>query len=165
MSFNAEEIKKICAREFLIPFEGTGPRDKQGNFLAYVDPSSGGEPITISYGLTFDENGVKVKLGDVWTPEKAMRAKEAVLNTFLLGLLKLSPVLYLENSRRVAAVLSWCYNCGLRNYRISTFKKRVDEQDWEGAAEECLKWDRGNGKVMKGLTRRRQAEAKAILNP
>ena len=165
MSFNAEEIKKICAREFLIPFEGTGPRDSQGNFLAYVDPASGAEPITISYGLTFDENGVKVKLGDTWTPEKAMRAKEAVLNTFLLGLIKLSPKLVLEPPRRIAAVLSWVYNCGLRNYRISTFKKRIDEQDWEGTAEECLKWNRGNGKVMKGLTRRRQAEAKAILNP
>lgn len=165
MSFNAEEIKKVCAREFLIPFEGTGPRDNQGNFLAYVDPASGGEPITISYGLTFDENGVKVKLGDVWTPEKATRAKEAVLNSFLLGLLKLSPKLVLEPSRRIAAVLSWCYNCGLRNYRISTFKKRVDDQDWQGAAEECLKWSRAAGRVMKGLVRRRQYEAAAILKP
>lgn len=165
MSFSTEEVKKICTREFLIPFEGTGPRDSQGNFLAYVDPASGGEPITISYGLTFDENGVKVKLGDVWTPEKALRAKEAVLNTFVLALLKLSPRLVLEPSRRIAAVLSWCYNVGMRNYRLSTFKKRIDSQDWEGAAEECLKWSRASGKVMRGLTRRRQSEARAILNP
>lgn len=165
MSFDAEEIKSICSKEFLIPFEGEGKKDSSGNFVAYADPASGAEPYTISWGLTFDEYGIKVKKDDVWTREKALRAKQAVLNGFLLELFKLSPTISLEKSRRVAAVLSWVYNCGLRNYRISTFKKKIDAQDWVGAAEECLKWDRGNGKVMKGLTRRRKYEASAILNP
>ena len=171
MSFSIEEVMKICSKEFLIPFESYHKKLPSGDCIAYPDPSAvndpikKGEPWTIGYGSTFDEFGIKVRQGDIWTHEKALRAKEAALNTFVLALLKLSPKLVLEPSRRIAAVLSWCYNCGMDKYRISTFRKRVNSQDWEGAAEECLKWDRGNGKVMKGLTRRRQAEAKAILNP
>jgi lysozyme len=166
-----EELKKICITEFLVPFESYHKRLPNGDCQSYADPASindpikKGEPWTIGYGSTFDERGVKVKQGDVWTHEKALRAKESALNIFLSALLKLSPKLILEPSRRIAAVLSWCYNCGMGNYRISTFKKRIDEGDWESAARECLKWNLANKKVMRGLTRRRQAEASAILKP
>ena len=166
-----QEIKEICVKEFLLPFEGEGKRLPNGDFVAYPDPATKndpvkkGEPWTIAWGLTFDERGVKVKQGDVWTLQKAFRAKQAVLDTFLLGLLKASPKLVLEPSRRIAAVLSWVYNLGLANYKASTFKRKLDAQEWQDAAEQCLKWNSGNGKVMRGLTRRRQAEASAILNP
>lgn len=71
----------------------------------------------------------------------------------------MSPRLLNEPDRRVAAILSWVYNCGLGNYRISTFKKRVDAGDWAGAKEECVKWNKAAGRVLPGLTRRRIAEA------
>jgi len=63
----------------------------------------------------------------------------------------------------VAALISFCYNCGLGNYRISTLKKRVDAEDWEGAATEIVKWNKAAGRVLPGLTRRRQAEAVFLL--
>ena len=161
-----EQVKQICTTEFLVPFEGTGPRDNQGNFLAYKDPGSkDGLPITIAWGLTFDLQGNKFQLGDKLSYEQALKIKQCVLNRFLADLLTLSPKIVLEPSRRIAAVLSWCYNCGLGNYRISTFRKKVNEGSWEEAAEQCLKWDKAAGRVMRGLTRRRQAEAKALLNP
>ena len=161
-----QEAKEICVAEFLVPFEGTGPmtKDKQF-FIAYPDPGPTGLPVTIAWGLTYDEQGNALQLGEQWSIERATAHKANVLSSYLAKLLQLSPMLVLEPSRRIAAMLSWVYNCGLRNYRISTFKKRVDEQDWEGAAEECLKWSRASGRVMRGLTRRRQAEARAILNP
>jgi lysozyme len=74
-------------------------------------------------------------------------------------LIKLSPSLQGALPRRIAAVTSWVYNCGLGNYRISTFKKRIDSADWSGAAEECRKWNKAAGRVLPGLTRRRTAEA------
>lgn len=161
-----DQIKEICTTEFLIPFEGTGPRDSQGNFLAYRDPGSkDGLPITIAWGLTFDIQGNPFQLGDKLGYEQALSIKQAVLNKFLAELIKLSPKIVLEPSRRIAAVLSWCYNCGLGNYMASTFRRKVNAGEWQEAAEQCLKWDKSNGKVMRGLTRRRQAEAKAILNP
>ena len=92
-----------------------------------------------------------------------MERAEAALQTHLLyfaaGLLKLSPRLAKESDARIAAVLSWVYNIGLGNYRVSTFKKRVDAGDWDGAMEECLKWNKAAGRVLAGLTRRRMAEA------
>lgn len=165
MSFNAEEVKKICTEEFLIPFESYHKKLPNGDCQAYPDPGTGAEPYTIGYGSTFDELGVKVNQGDIWTHQKALRAKQAALNIFLSALLKLSPKLVLEPSRRVAAVLSFIYNCGARNYRISTFRKKVNEGNWQEAAEQTKLWNRANGKVMLGLTRRRQAEASAILKP
>lgn len=171
MSFSIEEVKKICSKEFLIPFESYHKRLPSGDCIAYPDPSTvsdpikKGEPWTIGYGSTFDEFGIKVRQGDIWTHEKALRAKEVALNAFVLALLKLSPKLVLEPPRRIAAVLSWCYNVGMGNYRISTFKRKIDEGNWEEAAEQCLRWNKANAKVMCGLTRRRQAEAAAILKP
>jgi len=75
------------------------------------------------------------------------------------GILKLSPKVAQENPKRIAAILSWVYNCGLGNYRISTFKKRIDAKDWVGAQEECKKWNKAAGRVLRGLTIRRNAEA------
>ena len=74
-------------------------------------------------------------------------------------MLALSPGLAQEPARRLAAIISFCYNCGLGNYRISRLRKRVDAKDWEGACEQILKWNKAAGRVLKGLTRRREAEA------
>jgi lysozyme len=38
-------------------------------------------------------------------------------------------------------------------------KKRVDAQDWAGACEEIVKWNKAAGRVLRGLTLRREAEA------
>lgn len=159
-----DKIKEYCTQEFLIPFEGTGPKDSQGNFLAYLCPAN---VPTIAWGLTFDENGNKVKLGDVWSYEKALKAKSSVLDSFLKSLLDASPILSTETEERVAAILSWCYNLGISNYKASTFKKRVDIRDWVQAASECKKWDKakvnGESVQLKGLTIRRAKEADTIL--
>ena len=76
--------------------------------------------------------------------------------------LQMSPRLLLAEPRRLAAVVSFAYNCGLGNYRISTFKKRVDAEDWVGAAHEILRWNKAAGRVLPGLTRRRKAEAELL---
>lgn len=101
-------------------------------------------------------------MGTVWTVERAQTALEEHLKDFYIRLLQMSPRLAKEPPRRVAAILSWVYNCGLGNYRISTFKKRIDAGDWEGAREECVKWNKAAGRVLLGLTRRRVAEAAFI---
>ncbi len=162
----ADEIKEICVKEFLVPFEGTGPmtKDKQ-HFIAYPDPGPTGLPVTVAWGLTYDEAGNPLQLGELWGLERATTHKARVLDTYLLALLKMSPTLVLEPPRRIAAVLSWVYNCGLGNYRVSTFKKKIDQKIWYEAAEQCKKWDKAGGKVLKGLSNRRKAEANAIIKP
>lgn len=164
-----EEIKAICIQELLVPMEGYAIRLPNGDCMAYPDPATKNDPIkkgnpwTIGYGSTFDENGVKVKEGDIWTHEKALLVKNHVLSTFLLTLLKVSPKLVLEPPRRIAAVLSWVYNLGFGNYRVSTFKKMVDQGNWMRASEECKRWNKANGRLLKGLTIRRSLESAMIL--
>lgn len=160
-----DDILEYCSKNLLIPFEGTGPVDKEGNFLAYIDPV--GIP-TVAWGITFDEKGNKIKLGDKWSWHRAVEHKQNILKTFLNDLYCTSPTLKDESVRRTAGVLSWVYNLGIGNYKSSTFKKKIDLKDWVAAASECKKWDKARVKgvptVLKGLTKRRAAEADCILD-
>jgi len=144
------------ARDQLIkPFEGLARKRADGLVQAYPDPGTGGRPWTIGWGAT----GPEIVEGTVWTMKQCEDALDYHIQYFAQGLVKLSPAIKDEPGRRFAAVLSWVYNCGLGNYRISTFKKRIDAKNWDGAAEECMKWNKAAGRVLPGLTRRRAAEA------
>ena len=149
------EALEIAINVLIKPFEGYARKMPDGGCCAYPDPATGGDPWTIGYGST----GSDIRQHTVWTKEQAEDALQAHVRYFVSGLVKLSPRLLSATPRRIAAVISWAYNCGLGNYRISTFKRRIDASDWSGAAEECLKWNKAAGRVIPGLTRRRQAES------
>lgn len=61
------------------------------------------------------------------------------------------------------ALVSFAYNCGAGNLKSSTLLKKLNQRDYIGAAEEFCKWNKANSKVLKGLTRRRQAEKERFL--
>ena len=110
------------AKDVLIkPYEGLARRRPDGLVQAYPDPGSGGAPWTIGWGST----GPEIKQDTIWTMQQCEEALDHHVRHFLVGLCKLSPTLAGAIPRRIAAVLSWAYNCGLGNYRISTFKKRM----------------------------------------
>lgn len=176
-------VRKFCAETFLVPFESYATALHDGSCESYPDPGSAmykagyrkwqngtkfvpddGAPWTIGYGSTFDESGKPIVPGEIWSHDRAILVKGIVTNKFLKQLTMLSPNLINEPIPRVAAVLSWVYNCGIGSYRVSTFKKRIDLSDWQGAAEECLKWDKAKGVKLKGLTRRRLLESRYIEN-
>jgi GH24 family phage-related lysozyme (muramidase) len=147
------------AREALCkPFEGYARRLPDGGCAAYPDPGTGAEPWTIGYGST----GPEVKRDTVWTLQQAEESLDKHLMFFCRGVLSLSPELINEPPRRLAAIISFAYNCGLRNYQISTLRKRVNVKDWRGAQEEIVKWNKAAGRVLRGLTLRRQAEAELL---
>jgi len=150
-----EEAKKLCKDVLIKPFEGLAKRLPDGRVTAYPDPGTRGHPWTIGWGAT----GPDINPGTIWTMQQCEEALDHHIEYFLSRLLKLSPNIYNAPARRIAAVTSWVYNCGLGNYRISTFKKRVDWGFWDEAAEECQKWNKAAGRVLPGLTRRRAAEA------
>jgi len=155
-SLNSLDAAKQIAKENLIkPFEGLAKRLPDGRVTAYPDPGTRGHPWTIGWGAT----GPEINPGTVWTIEQCEDALDHHVEYFVRGLLKMSPGLSKALPRRMAAVTSWAYNCGLGNYRVSTFKKRIDAGDWDGAAEQCLLWNKAAGRVLPGLTRRRAAEA------
>jgi lysozyme len=79
----------------------------------------------------------------------------------MAGVLKASPVL-ITNEKALAAITDFAYNLGVARYRASTLKRRVDAKDWSGACDELAKWNKGGGKVLPGLVKRRQAEIDLI---
>ena len=150
------EEAKALARDVLIkPFEGLAKRLPDGTVTSYPDPGTKGHPWTIGWGAT----GPDIQPGTIWTMAQCEDALDHRIEYFYAGVCKLSPTLPNASPRRIAATVSWAYNCGLGNYRISTFKKRIDAGDWGDAANECLKWNKAAGRVLPGLTRRRAAEA------
>jgi lysozyme len=60
------------------------------------------------------------------------------------------------------ALISFVFNLGVGNYRSSTLRQFVDNQDWPSVKRELLKWDHSGGQVIAGLLRRRQAESDLI---
>lgn len=149
----------VMSRELLVkPFEGYHKKLPDGGCKAYPDPGTGREPWTIGWGST----GPHVKQDSVWTREQAERDLDCHLRHFAHGALGLSPGLLTQPTRRLAAIISFCYNCGLGNYKISTLRKRVNQDDWDSAYTEIQKWNKAAGRVLTGLTRRRLAEANLL---
>ena len=59
---------------------------------------------------------------------------------------------------RFGALVSFAFNVGLGNLQNSTLRMKHNRGDFEGAAEEFLKWNKAGGKELKGLTTRRKDE-------
>ena len=148
----------ISIEQLIKPFEGYARRLPDGGCAAYPDPASGSDPWTIGYGST----GRNINEGTIWTHQQALDALNSEVAAITSNLLIISPSLISAPDRSVAALISFCYNLGLGNYRISTLRERVNDGDWTEAACEILRWNKARGRVLAGLTRRRIAEAQFI---
>lgn len=120
--------------------------------LAYPDPATGGEPITIGIGHTGG-----VRMGDEMTEEEAMATLARDLRRFEKGVDE--AVHRRLEQHQFDACVSLSFNIGLGNFKNSTLVKKLNNGDDAGAAVEFLRWDRANGKQMRGLSRRRRAES------
>lgn len=72
-----------------------------------------------------------------------------------------SPVLALHPLIH-AAIADFNFNLGTTRYKASTLKRRIDNEDWEGAVEQIMRWVWGGGRKLPGLVARRAAEAELI---
>jgi lysozyme len=71
------------------------------------------------------------------------------------------------NDNQFGALVSFTYNLGTGNFKKSTLLKKVNAGDFAAAAKEFAKWNKAGKplKELKGLTRRRAAEAALFLAP
>jgi lysozyme len=123
---------------------------------AYPDPATGAEPWTIGYGFT---RGVQP--GDTITREDAderLKVEVAEYEGDVLKVCKRMP-----SPNQLAAMTSLAFNVGLGNFRSSTVLRRHNSGETFAAANAFLLWNRANGRVMAGLTRRREAERALYL--
>lgn len=119
---------------------------------------SAGVP-TIGYGSTFYTDGTRVTLNDrEINLDMANTLLDYTLRTvFIPAVLRLCPVLA-NRPNQLGAIVSFTYNLGAGNLRNSTLRRRINEERWEEAANELLKWNMAAGRVSRGLQRRREAE-------
>lgn len=118
----------------------------------YPDPATGGAPYTAGYGHT----GTDVKPGMTVTQEMADKWFDIDVAKFESGVSALltAPT----NQQQFDAMVSLAYNIGLGNFKSSTLLKKHNAKCYQCAAGQFPAWNRAAGKVMNGLTRRRNAE-------
>lgn len=116
---------------------------------------------TIGIGTTVYPNGTKVKKGDSCTLDQAKTYFAHDLKRFEASVNNLVKVPLSQN--QFDALVSLVYNIGSGNFASSTLLKKLNAKDYAGAAEQFPQWNRGGGKVMKGLVRRRDAERALFL--
>lgn len=137
-------------------FEGCASLRRDGLVEAYPDPASGGDPWTIGWGSTGLWEGGLIGPGTVWTLDQCNARFERDLERYAeevaqaIGNAKTSQAQF-------DALVSFHYNTGAIARATLTRKHKVG--DFEGAAHEFARWNKAAGRVSKGLTRRRQAEA------
>lgn len=113
---------------------------------------------TIGYGATYYPNGMKVKMSD-----KSISEYEAstMLSNMLAHYEKSVDSFTRDdiNQNQFDALVSFAYNCGVGNLKSSTLLKKVNANPKDPLiGNEFLKWNKGGGKVLKGLTNRRKEE-------
>ena len=130
---------------------------------AYPDPATGGDPWTIGYGHTSMAGPPAVKKGMKITDSEAtdILVKDlGVYETAVAKVLTSKP-----NGNQFSAMVSLCYNIGPGNFAKSSVLRKFNSGDIKGAADAFRSWNKAAGKVMAGLTRRREEERKLFLTP
>lgn len=113
---------------------------------------------TIGYGNITYLDGSKVKKGDKITREQADLMFKQTANKFALEVAKLINVCLTQN--QFNALVSLAYNIGIGAFKGSTLLKKVNANpNDESIRAEFKRWNRAGGKVLNGLTRRRNEEA------
>lgn len=116
---------------------------------------------TIGYGTIRYPNGTKVEKGDVCTKEQAEIYMQNDLTSFEKTINDTVKVKISQN--QYDSLLSLCYNIGSGAFSKSTLLKKLNSNDFVGASDQFLVWNKAGGKVMQGLSNRREKERALFL--
>lgn len=118
---------------------------------------------TIGYGSTYYEDGTPVTLHDpAITADRANALLEYTVNKiYAPAVAQLCP--NADTKGRIEALIDFTYNLGAGQLRGSTLRKCIARGEWQRVPDELRKWNKGGGKVLKGLTLRREAESILIF--
>lgn len=113
---------------------------------------------TIGYGHTQGvKEGMKVSLAEA----ESMLVKDLEYYEGMVGMMvtvELTP-------HQVDALTSFAYNCGVAALRKSTLLKLVNQNPKDPKIRDAfMMWTKAGGKVLPGLVRRREAEAKLYFS-
>ena len=116
---------------------------------------------TIGYGWTQPVDGKPIRAGMSINQETAERLLKTGLVSYENDVSRLVKVRLAQG--QFDALMSFTYNLGARSLSTSTLLRKLNAGDYTGAADEFLRWNKAGGKVLNGLTRRREAERALFL--
>lgn len=145
--------KKVSALNIIKKFEGL-------ELTAYPDT---GNIWTIGFGATINKDtGQAIKQGDkidLATAERWLKQDIAEREKKIKGLIKV-PV----SANMMAAMTSLAYNIGTGAFASSTLLRLLNSgADKKLVADQFLRWNKVQGKEVKGLTNRRKLEMELFL--
>lgn len=136
-------------------FEGYLTKQADGSCVAYLCPA---KVPTIGWGCTEG-----VELGMRWTEAEAEAALRRELAKFEAGVARLVTVDL--NQNEFDALVSFSYNVGLGALQKSSVLRKLNAGDRDGAAAAFALWNKGGGRVLRGLVARRSREAALFMKP
>lgn len=142
-----------AGRELIKKFEGV-------RLKAYVCPAG---VLTIGAGHTSAAGPPAVTRGMTITAEEA----DAILARDLAKFEKhvSSRLTRKVNANQFSALVSFCFNVGGGNFDKSSVLKAVNEGRFKDVPARLALWNKGGGKVLAGLVKRRAAEGALFSAP
>lgn len=139
--------------EFLKQWEGV-------KYEVYLDPI-GLPTVGVGHLLTEDEKRT-YKVGQKITAQEV----DALLRRDISSTVRAvnNWVIHELDQHEFDAVVSLVFNIGVNAFKRSTLLKKLNRGQDKEAAKEFLRWNRAGGKVIRGLTRRRESEMDLFLN-
>jgi lysozyme len=129
---------------------------------------------TVGVGHVIDPNHAKVpfekrsylEIPDGWSRTFTMEEVDAILqkdlDRFVAGVLRYCPSA-INSQGRLDALVSFSFNLGLGTLQRSTLRQKHNRGDYQGAADEFMKYTKAAGKVLRGLENRRKDERAIYL--
>lgn len=112
--------------------------------------------LTIGYGHTQNVNAGETitRRQALYFLEKDIEVAEKAVNSLVKVTL---------NQNQYDALVSFVFNVGYGNFRISTMLKLINQDNLSAAAEQFDKWVLSNGRKIRGLVIRRRLEKELFL--
>lgn len=107
---------------------------------------------------------LKAEHNRVWNKEEINDLLIKDLARFERGVTLLFPVSYRFTQGMFDCLVSFAFNCGTGLLQRSTVRSALLRGDKEMAGESLLKYNRGGGKVLPGLVKRRQDEYNLLMS-
>lgn len=126
------------------------------SLTAYPDPATGGEPVTIGYGHCGNvkmDSYISQDMANALLLQDLARFEDGVARSIHTDV----------TSDQFSACVCLAFNIGLGNFTTSTLLKMINADSAPAAADQFLRWNKAAGKVMNGLTKRREAERRLYL--
>lgn len=153
-----------------IPPHANVSQEDPNLYYSYLD-ASGYETIGIGHLLTDSEkrtgrliiDGNRVNWRDGLTNEQVLALKKQDSNRFEEAVRNNVTVPLTQSM--FDALVSWSFNvgAGVLSNSGSTLFRKLQSGDYYGAANELPRWNKSNGRVLRGLTRRRNWEKELFL--